>query len=92
MAAAGAVRASLLPILFRSRFRVVTVRILATADPALTGCRTALQRLSVIRILSFNFDRQCKLDQTANCFRARGLVFLLLGPVFNSGPKRGRKP
>ena len=42
------------------------------------------ERLFVVGVLSFCFDGQCKLDQAANCFRARRLVFLLLGPALDA--------
>ena len=40
--------------------------------------------LFVAGILSFSFASECNLDQAPNCFRARGLVILLLGPAFIS--------
>jgi hypothetical protein len=51
-----------------------------------------LCRLLVAGILSFDFGGQGELDQAPNCFRARGLVILLLGPVFNFGPQRRWQP
>ena len=42
--------------------------------------------------MSFSFCFQCKLDQALNCFRARGLVILLLGPAFNLEPQRRWQP
>jgi hypothetical protein len=51
-----------------------------------------LCRLLVAGILSFDFGGQRELDQAPNCFRARGLVILLLGPVFNFGPQRRWQP
>ena len=47
---------------------------------------TGLCRLAVAGILSFDFGGQREFDQAPNCFRARGLVMLLLGPAFNSMP------
>jgi hypothetical protein len=48
--------------------------------------------LFVAGISSFCLASECKLDQAPNCFRAREFVILLLGPAFNFGPERRRKP
>ena len=37
--------------------------------------------------LFLGLECQCELDQPPNCFRARGLVMLLLGPTFNVRPQ-----
>jgi hypothetical protein len=50
------------------------------------------ERLFVVGVLSFCLDRQCKFDQAANCLRARGLVFLLLGPALDGGIIPGGLP
>src|SRR5580700_3969055 len=68
-----------------------TLQVLSRPDPP-ANIGERIRDGSLIAYLSsvfcLCFSRQCNPDQAANCFRARGLVILLLGPAFNPYAER----